>query len=219
MNEQIADACRPLAGRGAAAIAQGTMVAADFHRIADAGAAEPCDALFREFIDWMAGQLRALHGFAVPALEVEGIHRQFRAQWPRLFVDPGRMVLATVDGQPVGVGVLKPVAADEVEVKRLYVRPQMRGRHLGRRLLDLLVAEAGALGFRRMRLETFAFMTEAVAMYRSAGFVEVPQFAAFEGASHGWAAAEIFMTLELCTDRDRGPAAQSLARMVLRTRG
>ena len=119
------------------------------------------------------------------------------AEWPRFFTDPGRMVLSSVNGHPAGVGVLKPVAADEVELKRLYVRPRLRGRQLGRRMLDLLIAEARTLGFRRMRLETFAFMKEAVSMYRSVGFIEVPPFDGFEGASHGWTRAEIFMNLDL----------------------
>jgi GNAT superfamily N-acetyltransferase len=201
MNEQIVelkpgrmdDAYRSLARQGAAAGRR----AAEFQRITDAGKAELCDLLFREFFDWVVEQLRSLHGLALAPSEVEAIHLHLRTDWPRFFVDPGRMFLSTVDGEPAGVGILKPVAAGAVELKRMYVRPRLRGLRLGRRMLDLLIAEARTLGFRQMRLETFAFMKEAVSIYRSVGFVEVPQFEGFEGASHSWGPAEIFMNLDL----------------------
>jgi ribosomal protein S18 acetylase RimI-like enzyme len=58
----------------------------------------------------------------------------------------------------------------------MWVAKTARGVGLGRRLLDELEARATAHGARVLRLETNGALTEAISMYRSAGFVEVAPF-------------------------------------------
>ena len=58
------------------------------------------------------------------------------------------------------------------EVKRMYVDETVRGRGVGRRLLDRLEAEARAAGLAALRLETGARSQAAVGLYREAGFVD-----------------------------------------------
>ena len=89
----------------------------------------------------------------------------------------GRLLLVESDGQPAGCVALHRLEDGVCEMKRLYVRPAFRGRKLGLALAKTAIAEARAVGYTRMRLDTIAAsMKEAVAMYRRLGFVEIPPY-------------------------------------------
>jgi GNAT superfamily N-acetyltransferase len=62
------------------------------------------------------------------------------------------------------------------EIKRMFVRPALRGTGLGGALLDRLVTEARASGFERIRLDSARFMETAHALYRSRGFVDIDEY-------------------------------------------
>lgn len=89
----------------------------------------------------------------------------------------GLLMVASVNGAPVGCGALKFHADGEIaEVKRMWVSPQARGLGVGRTLLERLVDEAVSKGIRTLRLETNRVLIEARLLYESAGFVEVDAF-------------------------------------------
>jgi putative acetyltransferase len=89
----------------------------------------------------------------------------------------GRLLLAECDGQLAGCVALHKLEPGICEMKRLYLRPQFRGRGLGRALADRIIAEARHIGYRRMRLDTVEpVMKDAVAMYRKLGFKEVDPY-------------------------------------------
>jgi len=88
----------------------------------------------------------------------------------------GLFLLATLHGEPAGCGALKFRPGARAEIKRMWVAPEARGLGLGRRLLTELEARAAARGVRTLRLETNRALTEAISLYRSAGYREVAAF-------------------------------------------
>jgi DNA-binding MarR family transcriptional regulator len=88
----------------------------------------------------------------------------------------GLVLVAYVGDEPVGCGALRLHADGVAEIKRLWVAPQVRGTGIGGRLLADLEARARVHGCRVARLDTNRALTEAIAMYRRAGYREVPAF-------------------------------------------
>ena len=101
-------------------------------------------------------------------------------------VEPaGLLLLARVGGEPVGAGVVKFHGRGPAELKRMWVSSDARGLGIGRRLLAELEARAREHGASFARLETNRSLTEAIRLYRSAGYVEVPPFND-EPFAHHW---------------------------------
>lgn len=100
------------------------------------------------------------------------------ATLPASYAPPlGRLLLAQSDGQYAGIVALRPLGPDICEVKRLFVRPAFRGRRIGGALVHRVMAEAVAIGYRVMRLDTFPLkMRAAVVLYRACGFVDIPAY-------------------------------------------
>jgi GNAT superfamily N-acetyltransferase len=113
-----------------------------------------------------------------------------------------RLYLAEIDGEPVGMGALRPLAPDEAEIKRMYVRPSSRGLGVGRAILQRLIDDARTLGYRTIHLDSAPFMHEAHALYRSVGFVpsEPHEGWEFEGVPALREVPVVFMSLDLSID-------------------
>jgi GNAT superfamily N-acetyltransferase len=97
----------------------------------------------------------------------------------------GCFLIAYLRGEPVGCGAVKHHPRAPSELKRMWVSDSARGRGIGRRLLAELEACARRCGASTARLETNRALVEAIAMYRSAGYVEVPPFND-EPFAHHW---------------------------------
>lgn len=97
----------------------------------------------------------------------------------------GLFVVARLRGEPVGCGALRFHRDHSAEIKRMWVAGSARGIGLGRRLLTELERLAGERGNGVVRLETNRSLAEAIALYRSAGYVEVEPYND-EHFAHHW---------------------------------
>ena len=89
----------------------------------------------------------------------------------------GRLILCEVGEGIAGCVALKPLEPGVCELKRLFVRPEFRGRHLGSTLTRQIVQEARTIGYSLMRLDTIrGKMDNAIALYESVGFREIPAY-------------------------------------------
>jgi DNA-binding MarR family transcriptional regulator/predicted GNAT family N-acyltransferase len=97
----------------------------------------------------------------------------------------GLLLVARLRERPVGCGALKHHPGAPTELKRMWVDREARGLGLGRRLLRELERQTVAAGASTVRLETNRTLVEAIRLYRSAGYVEVPAFND-EPYAHHW---------------------------------
>jgi ribosomal protein S18 acetylase RimI-like enzyme len=89
----------------------------------------------------------------------------------------GRLLLAHYEDKAAGCAALHKLEAMICEMKRLYVRPQFRGRGLGRALAERAIADARQIGYKQIRLDTVEpAMKDAVRMYRRLGFREIEAY-------------------------------------------
>ena len=108
-------------------------------------------------------------GFAIHDPEVSAMSTAYAA--------PDRAYFVIEDeGQIVGGGGVAPLEggpADTCELRKMYFRPQARGRGWGRRMLETCLAAAKERGFRHCYLETLGSMTDARRLYEAAGFEKI----------------------------------------------
>jgi len=137
-------------------------------------------SLFREYHDWLHVDLRFQN------------FEEELATLPGKYAPPhGALLLAFEDDQPAGCIALRPLDNSICEMKRLFVRPQFRSRKLGRLLANAIIEEARRIGYARMRLDTLDWMKEAIALYRSLGFYEIPAY------THNPLSGAVFLELDL----------------------
>ena len=96
----------------------------------------------------------------------------------------GTVFLAYLHGEAIACAGLKHHDGGMSEVKRMWVDPSARGLGLGRRLLEAVERLARGSGVTRLRLDTNEHLTEAIAMYRSAGYQEIPRYTDEPFATH-----------------------------------
>ena len=150
----------------------------------------PAATLAREFGDWATAHLKAEHGIEIAA------ELDHPPEVLDTLLESGRLYVAELDGEAVGVGGLKLHGEEVAEIKRMYVRPSARGLGVGRVIVEQLIADARELGCRTVVLESASFMHAAHALYGSVGFVPADSYAGreFEDFDHD---GVVFMRLDL----------------------
>jgi ribosomal protein S18 acetylase RimI-like enzyme len=127
-----------------------------------------------EFVRWSHEQILAHHG--VDMSEGTGDAREYMEsmvdELAALKPPKGFVLVLEDEKKLVGMSLIKTIGEGIGEVKRMYIRPEYRGRGHGKELMHKLVARAEELGYSTLRLETADFMPAALKIYRSAGFKE-----------------------------------------------
>ena len=88
----------------------------------------------------------------------------------------GAFLLAYLDDMAVGCGAVRRLDEATAELKRMYVAPTVRGRGIGRALVEALEREARLLGVTKVVLETGTRLASAVALYQKMGYTRIPLF-------------------------------------------
>ena len=88
----------------------------------------------------------------------------------------GRFYLLCVNGAPAGCVGMKPLDETCAELKRLYIRPEYRGKKRGEYLTRRILSDAKQEGYRFVRLDTLPPLKTALELYRKIGFYEIPAY-------------------------------------------
>lgn len=121
--------------------------------------------MLREYVEWIGLDL----AFQEIDAELDGL--------PGEYAPPRGALFVAVDGDRyLAMIALRPIDGPVGEMKRLYVRPDARGRGLARQMIARLCDEAKRLGYSELRLDTLPMMREAQAIYEEFGFVDIAPY-------------------------------------------
>ncbi|WP_020398335.1 GNAT family N-acetyltransferase [Kordiimonas gwangyangensis] len=131
------------------------------HKAQTSGDIAACKEVFRAFSEWLPIDL----GF-----------QNFEEEMARFPVGYVHLLIAKKDGKPVGAVALKEHDKDTCEMKRLYMLPEAQGTGAGRAICERLMADAKALGYKVMLLDSLRRLDAAVALYVKLGFEEIEPY-------------------------------------------
>ena len=94
------------------------------------------------------------------------------------------VIVCYANAKPVACGAFKPFNDDSVEVKRMFVLPEYRGKQIGQMLLKELEKWAAELGYKHSVLETGKKQHEAIRLYEKAGYHRIPNYGQYENVEN-----------------------------------
>ena len=105
----------------------------------------------------------------------------------------GRLYIAYIDNQAAGCIALRQLNDTECEMKRLYVKPEYRGKQIGKALVETIINDAKEIGYKSMLLDTIPALKTAIALYESIGFFHIQPY------NNSPVEKTVFMKLDLQT--------------------
>jgi GNAT superfamily N-acetyltransferase len=143
-------------------------------------------ALMREFVQWHRDRHVEDHDLIERYFDPHDFDAEL-ANLPGKYEPPrGSLIVAYDDNTPVGCVAMRDLGDGACEMKRMYVPERARGRGIGRRLAERIVADARAAGYRYMRLDTSKRQSEAMRLYERSGFVRIPAYYPVEDPIKDW---------------------------------
>jgi GNAT superfamily N-acetyltransferase len=116
-------------------------------------------------------------------LERDGKEHSFYIQYNQIDAIIN-VVVAFNDDKPVGCGAIKKFSENAMEVKRMYILPEQRGKGIATKILMELEAWARELGYEKCVLETGKRQPEAIALYKKNGYKIIPNYAQYAGVDN-----------------------------------
>ncbi len=150
--------------------------------------------LFTEYFEWLRTDVDTdVEDFDTIAPLLG--YKEEIAGLPGKFAPPdGCLLLAQDDGKPAGCVAFYKLKDGVCEVKRMWLRPEFRGKQIGRLLMEMLIDEARKLGYQSMVLSTVPLLTTAIALYTSLGFEKTESYFAPDEVVPDY---ELFFKLDL----------------------
>ena len=136
-------------------------------------------AAFEELLlDYYRVVLKVLEVAGGPVLAPQDMVDSSIEHLDEMLPPEGRLALArSQDGRLVGCGALRRIRPDAVEMKRLFVRPEVQGQGLGRKLFEMRIAEARDMGCKAIYADTARGNRPMLSMYEKYGFQYIPRYA------------------------------------------
>lgn len=124
-------------------------------------------------------------------LKIQGYEEELKDLEHKYGTPDGRLYLAYCGKTAAGCIGLKKLGENDCEMKRLYVKPGFRGKHIGAMLVGRIIEDARKIGYRRMYLDTVPFLESAVYIYKKFGFQETGCY------NDSPVASSVYMSLDL----------------------
>ena len=123
--------------------------------------------------------------------EMDGDEHSYYEQFNGI-ANISNVVVGYESDKPVGCGAFKAYDAVTVEIKRMYVSPDQRGKKIGAQILGELESWARELGFNATILETGQRHVAAIALYKNSGYELIPNYDQYAGVENSICMKKVF---------------------------
>jgi GNAT superfamily N-acetyltransferase len=133
-------------------------------------------SLCRAYRDWCRVRYSEIPTFTDDVFDHQSLDAELEAIESIYGPPNARTMIALIDHDIVAAGAWRRTSDSVCELKRVFATERARGRGLGRRLTNALIASARECGFATMQLDTGRLHAEALAMYEAMGFKRIPPY-------------------------------------------
>lgn len=133
---------------------------------------EEINILFSEYINMLITNDESFQKY----LDIQNYDEEVKHLESKYGMPDGRLYLAYCDEGLAGCIGLRKINNQNCEMKRLYVRPEFRGKKLGSILIEKIIGDAREIGYSYMLLDTLPFLQSAIHMYKKFGFYEIESY-------------------------------------------
>lgn len=128
--------------------------------------------LFSEYTEMLVAGDRSFQKY----LDIQHYDEELEHLDAKYGLPDGRLYIAFCDEELAGCIGLRKIDKQNCEMKRLYVRPALRGKHIGNELVQRIIRDAKEIGYSHILLDTLPFLERAIHMYKIFGFYEISSY-------------------------------------------